>query len=121
MTQTNSQAKPLPRLDYTSAGATRQQPRVLPDLTQTMIDTISPMQAEIDKLKEENQRLKAKAGQAVVQGLTLRVSKQGAVSVYGMGKWPVTLYKGQWERLLKEGQAILDFIEANKASLSVKD
>ncbi len=53
--------------------------------------------------------------------LTIKVSEKGAVSVYGMGKWPVTLYAGQWERLLDNAQEIRDYIEANRASLAVKE
>ncbi len=55
------------------------------------------------------------------QKLTLKVSAKGAVSVYGMGKWPVTLYSGQWERLLESAQEIRDFIEANSDVLSSKE
>ena len=54
--------------------------------------------------------------------LTCKVSEKGAVSVYGMGKWPVTLYRSQWEALIafvKDG-AVERFIKANSASLSVK-
>ena len=56
------------------------------------------LQAQIDKLLAENEALKAKALSR--QTITLKVSAKGAVSVYGMGKWPVTLYGEQWERLL---------------------
>jgi hypothetical protein len=52
--------------------------------------------------------------------LTLKVSAKGAVSLYGMGQWPVTLYATQWERLLSEADTIRAFIAANKASLAVK-
>ena len=53
--------------------------------------------------------------------LTLKVSAKGAVSVYGMGKFPVTLYSGQWERLLASQDEIKSFIEANVGLLAVKD
>lgn len=53
--------------------------------------------------------------------LTLKVSKQGAVSVYGMGRWPVTLYSQQWERLLDNQEQIKAFIVDNRAELSVKE
>ncbi len=52
--------------------------------------------------------------------LALKVSEKGAVSCYGMGRFPVTLYKQQWLRLLDEAQTIRDFIEANDTLLSVK-
>lgn len=53
--------------------------------------------------------------------LTLKVSKAGAVSIYGMGRWPVTLYRGQMERLLDSAEQIRAFIEANADQLSVKE
>lgn len=51
----------------------------------------------------------------------LKVSEKGAVSVYGLGRFPVTLYKGQWEKLLAEAEAIKAFIEANQSRLTVKE
>lgn len=51
----------------------------------------------------------------------LKVSEKGAVSVYGLGRFPVTLYKGQWEKLLAEAEAIKSFIEANQSRLTVKE
>lgn len=66
--------------------------------------------------------LKAKLAKAnAPRKLTLKVSAQGGVSCYGFGKWPVTLYKDQWLRLVAHGQEIKDFIEANEGSLSTKD
>lgn len=52
--------------------------------------------------------------------MTLKVSVKGAISCYGMGKFPVTLYAGQWERLLEASDEIKAFIEANQALLAVK-
>jgi len=52
--------------------------------------------------------------------LTLKVSEKGCVSLYGMGKFPVSLYGSQWERLLNEADAIRAFLVANAALLSVK-
>lgn len=54
--------------------------------------------------------------------LSLKVSAKGALSVYGMGRWPVTLYRTQWEKLLAPDSidAINAFITANEALLSVK-
>lgn len=53
--------------------------------------------------------------------LTLKVSEKGAVSAYGMGRFPVTLYSGQWERLLSAGDEITAFIAANRSLLAVKE
>lgn len=78
--------------------------------TQSLEDQIRALQAENAKLKA-----------ASVGKLTLKVSEKGGLSVYGMGKWPITLYRSQWERLLSASDAIKAFIEANSASLTVKD
>jgi hypothetical protein len=77
------------------------------------------LQAQIDKLLAENEALKAKA--ASRQTITCKVSAKGAVSVYGMGKWPVTLYAGQWERLLAKSDMILEFCQDHVDELSTKD
>lgn len=50
----------------------------------------------------------------------LKVSEKGAVSIYGIGRFPVTLYQEQWKKLLVQSAAILAFIEANKDKLKVK-
>lgn len=72
--------------------------------------------AQIEALKAENAKLKAQG-----QGkLTLKVSDKGAISLYGMGRFPVTLYREQWERVLGAADQIKAFIEANANSLSVK-
>ncbi len=53
--------------------------------------------------------------------LSLKVSAKGAVSLYGVGRFPVTLYQGQWQNVAACMPQILDFIAENKASLSSKD
>ena len=53
--------------------------------------------------------------------ITMKVSQKGAVSVYGLGRFPVTLYKEQWEKLLTKKDDILEFIEHNKADLKTKE
>jgi len=60
------------------------------------------------------------AKQAQPRAITLKVSEKGAVSLYGMGRFPVTLYGEQWTRLLSHADEIKAFIETNKALLSVK-
>ena len=74
-------------------------------------------QAEIERLRAENERLK-KARDA---RLTMKVSEKGALSVYGMGRFPVTLYKEQWLRLLAMAEDIKAFIEANNHNLKSKE
>lgn len=72
---------------------------------------------ELEKLKAENASLK-KARNA---GVSFKVSEKGAVSVYGLGRFPVTLYKEQWERLLTAGDQIRSFIADNADRLKVKE
>lgn len=60
------------------------------------------------------------AAKATERKLTLKVSEKGALSLYGMGRFPVTLYRGQWERLLAAAPEITAFIKANDTLLAVK-
>jgi hypothetical protein len=84
--------------------------------TNTM-PTPEEMQAEIERLRAENESLKKPArGQ-----LSLRVSEKGALSVYGMGRFPVTLYREQWEKLLGMSDQIQQFIKDNDHLLKKKD
>jgi len=55
------------------------------------------------------------------KAMAMKVSEKGACSVYGLSRFPVTLYSGQWERLLAAKDDILAFIEANRASLATKE
>lgn len=75
------------------------------------------LQSELERLRAENESLK-KAGRGK---LAMKVSEKGALSVYGMGRFPVTLYKEQWLRLLTMADEIKAFIEANQASLKSKE
>lgn len=75
------------------------------------------VQAELARLRAENERLK----QGGRGKLSMKVSEKGALSVYGMGRFPVTLYKEQWLRLLAMAEEIKAFIEANQDSLKSKD
>ena len=74
--------------------------------------------AFVAKLQAENAALKA----APARALTLKVSEKGGVSVYGLGRFPVTLYAGSWERLLAPAvvEQITSFIKANEALVSRK-
>jgi len=74
------------------------------------------LKAELEKLKAENEALKGREA----KGLSLKVSAKGAVSVYGLGRFPVTLYKEQWARLLDMTDAIRAFIRDNDAQLKTK-
>jgi len=74
-------------------------------------------QAEIERLRAENERLKRTRDAR----LAMKVSEKGALSVYGMGRFPVTLYKEQWLRLLAMAEEIKAFIEANNDKLKSKE
>lgn len=71
---------------------------------------------ELERLRAENEALK----RSTSKGLSLRVSEKGAVSVYGLGRFPVTLYKEQWLRLLDMSEDIRMFIKQNEAQLKSK-
>lgn len=72
------------------------------------------------KSQEELIAIIAQMQVASQRKLTLKVSEKGAVSLYGLGRFPVTLYGGQWERLLNEVEHIRAFLVTNAALLSVK-
>lgn len=78
--------------------------------------TMDQMQARIAQLEAANAAMKA----ASQRKLTLKVSDKGAVSLYGLGRFPVTLYKGQWERLIGEIEHVKTFITINASLLAVK-
>jgi hypothetical protein len=79
--------------------------------------TEEEMQAEIERLRAENETLKKPArGQ-----MFLKVSEKGALSVYGLGRFPVTLYREQWEKLLTMADQIRQFIQDNTHLLKKKE
>jgi hypothetical protein len=75
------------------------------------------LQAEIDRLRAENDKLKKPARGA----MSLKVSEKGGLSVYGLGRFPVTLYREQWDKLLGMSDQIREFIQENDAALKKKD
>ena len=74
------------------------------------------LKAEIERLKAENERLKKGSS----RGTSLKVSDKGGVSVYGLGRFPVTLYKEQWTKLLDMADEIRAFMKDNDAKLKTK-
>ena len=89
--------------------------RVLPDLTETPANALEGLSkaqlvAMIEALKS-----------APARGLSLKVSEKGALCLYGMGRWPVTLYASQWERLLDHADAIRAALLANAHVLTRKE
>jgi hypothetical protein len=75
------------------------------------------LKAQIERLQAENAALKKGA----TSGVRMKVSAKGALSVYGMGRFPVTLYKEQWLKLLNMSDDIRTFIAANEAALKTKE
>jgi hypothetical protein len=75
------------------------------------------VQAELARLRAENEALKQKRNTAV----SMKVSEKGGVSVYGLGRFPVTLYREQWTKLLAMAEEIKTFIEENRSKLKAKE
>ena len=75
------------------------------------------LQAELERLRAENEALKARTA----KGISLKVSEKGAVSVYGLGRFPVTLYKEQWEKLLDMAKDVRAFIAEHETELKTKE
>ena len=75
------------------------------------------LKAELERLRNENAALKKGAA----TGVTMKVSEKGALSIYGMGRFPVTLYKEQWLKLLAMSDDIRAFIVANEGQLKKKE
>lgn len=80
--------------------------------------SMKELKEELERLKKENNDLKKDKKSP---GITWKVSEKGALSVYGLGRFPVTLYKSQWEQILDKSEEIKSFMENNKDKLAVKD
>lgn len=74
------------------------------------------IQTELARLRAENERLKGQQS----RGISLKVSEKGALSVYGLGRFPVTLYKEQWQKLLAAAEDIKAFLRDNDERLKSK-
>ncbi|UOF79727.1 hypothetical protein [Caudoviricetes sp.] len=85
--------------------------------TATSISEIEILKKQLAEMKSENERLKAREA----EGVTLKVSEKGALSVYGMGRFPVTLYPNQWEHVFSLKDRILTFIDQNKGKFKTKE
>lgn len=72
--------------------------------------------AELERLRAENEALRAKPG----RGLSLKVSEKGAVSLYGLRRFPVTFYADEWEKVLAMADDIRRFVQDNEAKLKRK-
>jgi hypothetical protein len=76
------------------------------------------LQAEIERLRAENENLKKPAQRGQI---SLKVSEKGALSVYGLGRFPVTLYREQWDKLLGVADQIREFIQSHDSELKKKE
>jgi len=74
------------------------------------------LKSELERLRAENARLKQRG----TRGVSMKVSEKGGVSIYGLGRFPVTLYKEQWEKLLDMADDIRGFIAENAGKLKIK-
>jgi hypothetical protein len=77
------------------------------------------LRAELEKLKKENEVLKAQKGKP--GAFSMKVSEKGGLSVYGLGRFPVTLYQEQWLKLLERADEIRAFIKENEGTLKKKE
>jgi hypothetical protein len=79
--------------------------------------TEEELKAELEKLKAENAALKTRGS----RGISMKVSEKGGVSIYGLGRFPVTLYMEQWTKLLDMADDIRAFIRENEGKLKRKE
>lgn len=75
------------------------------------------LQAELERLRAENESLKQRKNSPV----SMKVSEKGGLSIYGLGRFPVTLYQEQWLKLLNLAEEIKQFIEENRDKLKAKE
>ena len=75
------------------------------------------MREELERLRAENAALKKTSS----KGISMKVSEKGGLSIYGLGRFPITLYKEQWNKLLDMADDIRAFLKANDAQLKAKE
>lgn len=80
------------------------------------------LEQELAQLRSENQKLKTQAEHpAADKPLTMKIGEKGGLSIYGLGRFPVTLYKEQWIKLLGFADQIREFIANNEDRLKTKN
>ena len=79
--------------------------------------TDDELRAELERLKAENEALKSRRSGTT----SMKVSEKGGLSVYGLGRFPVTLYQEQWLKLLDLGDQIRAFIKDHQSELKKRD
>ena len=94
-------------------------PSVHPAGARSQTPTIITMPSELETLKAKLAAAEAKLAKKAT--ITMKVSEKGALSLYGLGRWPVTLYKGQWASVIRMAPAIVDFIAQNDHLLHSKE
>jgi hypothetical protein len=77
------------------------------------------LKAQLEALRAENEALRA--AKSAPKALSIKVSEKGGVSVYGLGRFPVTLYKSQWDRLIAHIPEVTSFMAANASKLTEKE
>jgi hypothetical protein len=80
------------------------------------MSTEAELKAELERLKSENESLRARGS----KGVSMKVSEKGGVSIYGLGRFPVTLYQEQWVKLLDLADDIRAFIKEHESQLKKK-
>lgn len=80
---------------------------------------LAAIRAELEAAR--SQLAAAQQAAACTARVSFKVSEKGAVSVYGLGRWPTTLYAGQWDRLLSQADTLRSFIADNRGRLAVKE
>jgi hypothetical protein len=83
----------------------------------TTMSTEDELRKELEQLKAENEALKIRTS----KGISMKVSEKGGLSVYGLGRFPVTLYQEQWSKLLDMGDDIRAFLKDNAGKLKKKE
>ena len=82
-----------------------------------VLKNLKAEQEELERLRAEVNALKTKAHRSI----TYKIGEKGGLSVYGLGRFPVTLYKEQWERLLDHKEFILEFMSENASRMKIRD
>lgn len=85
------------------------------------VNSQTALLAELGRLKAENELLKARAKVKAGNRVSYKVSEKGALSIYGLGRFPVTLYLSQFDAVAAAWEDIKAFVEANRASFAVKE
>lgn len=107
-----------PHLTKEQSDATKKTIQTAP--VSTTPKNFASIEEELAYYRAENERLK-KSAPVRRSEIGFKVSEKGAVSVYGVGRFPVTLYAEQWERVLAKSADLVAFMKANHSKLSFKD